>query len=288
MAIGTTRRKRRFGALVAAYMTRAGLKVDDVVRLLGTSRPTMFKVIKGDHKPQLVLFKALLGLLKLSEDEEAELVNLYNTADVETVAIDHAADLSKNYLRFRRDESEAEGESTLDRDVIPGPLQIPEYAEGLALSTARLSPNKTWSAKAAAERAQRKSLITRETNPLKLHALIHVSALLTVVGGREVMARQYEHLLQMGALPNVTIQAIPYSAGALAATNCAVVLLHFPQPDDEPLAAYIDAGLAGMFAVQDIEQMRALSAVWDDVANLALSAEQTAEFIKRKIEDNPN
>lgn len=53
------------------------------------------------------------------------------------------------------------------------------------------------------------------------------------------------------------------------------------------MAAYIDAGLAGMFAVQDPEQVQALSAVWDDVAALALSAEQTAEMI-REMRDNPN
>jgi uncharacterized protein DUF5753/helix-turn-helix protein len=286
MAIGTTRRKRRLGKLVAGYMDRAGLKVDDVVQAVGTSRPTMFKLLKGDHKPQRVLFIALLGVLTLDETERAELLALYETADVETVEIEHAADLPRNYLRFRRDEGEAEAALTLDPDVIPGLLQTSEYAEALALSARRLIADRSWSDKSRAERLQRSELITRESNPLKLRALIDVAALYRAVGGTDVMRRQCDHLLTMGALPNVEIQAVPFSAGAYCVTNGALVLLSFPLPDDEPMAAYIDAGLAGMFAVQDPEQVQALSAVWDDVAALALSAEQTAEVI-REIRDNP-
>jgi hypothetical protein len=57
------------------------------------------------------------------------------------------------------------------------------------------------------------------------------SAVRRPVGGPEVMRRQVEFLLQASTQRNITIQLLPYSAGAHAAESGAFTLLRFSEPD---------------------------------------------------------
>ncbi|MEO6085054.1 MAG: DUF5753 domain-containing protein [Umezawaea sp.] len=289
MASGSTRGKRSLGAKYQALMTKYGVSVPDIVKLIGTSRPGVFNLLAGENRPRKPTFVALLSVFPdLTDEERDELWAAWNAADDDDgVVIQHAAKLPKTYVRFRRDERVCVLERTLDADLVPGLLQTPEYAEGVAQSSWRLLSltDAEWSEKAPAERKERSDLLTRP-NPLNVRALIHVKALENQVSCRgvsaaDLMARQYDHLLEVGALPNVEIRALSKSVGAYGFHNGALTLLNFPDSDYEPLSAYIDSA-AGLMAVKDLEQVQALSGVWDDASELALSAEETAEFIRQR------
>jgi hypothetical protein len=112
--------------------------------------------------------------------------------------------------------------------------------------------------------------------PLIYHGLIAVSALRNVIGNREIMAEQLDHLLAIADLPHVTIQVLPEEFGAHGAMSGPIQLLRFADDED---AAYVESVL-GMESVQEVGAVAALSAVWDDVASAAPSPKRSAEMIR--------
>lgn len=285
MAIGPTRGKERLGALVRGYMTRSGKKVDDVVKAARTSRDTVYNLLSGENRPRYGNFLAILGILGVSDEERANAVALWEVADDEKVRIEFAADLPPRYLKFRRWESEAIEELTLDPSILPGILQTAGYAQACALGAQLLIKREGWRDIAASERKERQSLLYRDIEPLGLRALLDEAALHRLIGGRDVMDEQYRHLLELGALPDVEIRAIPYGAGAYGIHTGALTLLRFPE-EDSTVAAYIDT-ILGLSAVDGGEQVQALCGVWDAAERLALSAADTAELI-REVRESQN
>ncbi|MBP2334370.1 hypothetical protein JOF41_000548 [Saccharothrix coeruleofusca] len=282
MAVGTTRAKRKLGRHVRPILERTGLKTTEVAKLVKTSRDTVDRLVSGAHLPRYPTFLAIMMIIKATPEEFAEGIALWERADKDAVVIEHAATLPPNYLRFRMDEGEAAGERTLDQQLIPGLLQLGGYAEALCHRAQAMTFGTGWTEKAANERLSRQELLSRESEPLQLHALIDEAALHRAVGGRDLMAEQLTHLLCVGEQNNVTLRVLPFGAGAYGAHFGALTLLDYPEPD-EPLSVYIE-GHDGVRAVEDERAVGVLTAAWDDAAQLALSPERTAKLI-REVRD---
>ncbi|ONI81901.1 hypothetical protein ALI22I_37570 [Saccharothrix sp. ALI-22-I] len=276
MAIGSTRGKRRLGRHLRPILERSGLKVDDVVKQSRVSRPTITRMLSGEALARWPALSMVLDVIGATPEEKTRALQLWEVADVDPSAVEHARDLPANYKRLRMDELEAVRERTLDSALVPGLLQTAGYAEALARAARRRIVGDSWDSQAAAERSDRQGALTRE-NPIEYHALIDEAALRRLVGGADVMREQLDHLVAMTKRPNVTIQVLPYAVGAYGAQSGAMFLLDFDQ-SDEPQAAYVEA-LTGMVPVED-EAVEVLSAVWDDAAHLALTAKGSVSLIK--------
>ncbi|KOX24771.1 hypothetical protein ADK67_17460 [Saccharothrix sp. NRRL B-16348] len=282
MAVGTTRAKRRLGRHVKPIVERAGLKPAEVADLVKTSKDTVNRLLSGDHLPRYPTFLAIMMVLKATDEELGEGTALWERANVDAVVVEHASALSSGYLRFRMDEGEATAERSLDPTMVPGILQLGNYAEELGRCAPALTAGKGWTAQAAAERRDRQGLLSRSFDPLRLHALIDEAALYRVVGGRELMAEQLTHLLAVTEQDNVTVQVVPFEIGAYGPQFGALTLLDYPEPD-EPLSVYVE-GHGGIKVVENERMVGKLVAAWEDVARLALDPEQSAKRI-REVRD---
>lgn len=276
MAVGTTRGKRRLGRFVKPIRERSGLKPEEVAERAECSRHTVTRMESGDHLPRIHLFRTLLDVIGATDTEREKARELWKVANANISVIERAAELSPQYLRFRLDETEAVGERTLDGLMIPGMLQTPDYALANARGLNQALESENWQHEAD-ERRERQQLLTRDENPLRLHALIDEAALRRLVGGPAVMGPQLDHLLLMGQRPNITIQAIPMGLGAYGAIGTAV-FLSFPE-EDEPDSLYLD-GPTSMQTVVDPKDVSAILAAWNEVADAAPSAERSAEIIQ--------
>jgi transcriptional regulator with XRE-family HTH domain len=253
------------------------MKIEELADEARCSRQTASRLFNGDHLPRYHLFTTLLAVLQVTDEERANALELWEIADANTYVIEHAQDLPATYMRFRMDETEARLERTLSTVIIPGLLQTAAYASANADAAKRLHTG--WDAdKHAAERRDRQGLLHRADRALELHALIDEAPLRRWVGGPDVMAEQLDHLLAAGKLTNVTIQVIPFEAGAYGAMSGPPTILTFPE-DDEPDAAYVES-LIGLAVVEDEANVAALSAVWDGAAAAALSPTASAKFIR--------
>ncbi|MEY9992593.1 transcriptional regulator with XRE-family HTH domain [Streptomyces sp. V4I8] len=112
--------------------------------------------------------------------------------------------------------------------IVPGLLQTPDYARALAVG------NGHWEDPDEIEpfvesRMARQARLDGES-PLELWAVVHEAALRQLVGGRDVMRAQLEHLLGLARRPNVKLQVLPYLAGAHPGMTSAFTIVSFTEP----------------------------------------------------------
>lgn len=277
MAIGTTRGKRRLGRFVKPIRQRSGRKPEEIAELAVCSKQTVHRLESGHALPSLGRLSAILGVIGASDEEREHAEQLWQVADASTMNIQHADDLTAKYRRFRLDEAEAHQERTLDTVIVPGLLQIPEYAAAIAHARRPLERSPGWTEHAGAERRERQGLLHREPEPLQLHTLVHEGALRTVIGGAEIMTAQLEHLLDMAERPNITIQVVPFDHGAHGAMTGPWFLLSFPE-EDEADAAYTES-MTGADNVGDPDDVARLAQVWQTIAETAPSPQRSTDMI---------
>ncbi len=254
------------------------MKIEQVAIEARCSRQTVSRLFTGDNLPRFHLFTSLLAVLGVNGADRDRALELWEIADADTVTIEHANDLPPTYMRFRMDEREAVRERTLDTVIIPGLLQTAAYAEAMSLAN-RERWKADWDAEVGvAERRDRQALLTRSERPLVLHALLDEVTLHRKIGGPKVLLEQLDHLIEMSRQPNITIQIVPFVAGAYGAMSGPLCLFSFPE-EDERDAAYVES-LAGVATVENHEDVAALSAVWDGAAAIALPADKSEGAIR--------
>ncbi|MFI6518467.1 helix-turn-helix domain-containing protein [Spirillospora sp. NPDC050679] len=133
---------------------------------------------------------------------------------------------------------------TYELQFVPGLLQ----SEGYARSVIRLGN----SGAADHEIDQRVELRMQRCERLsapdapRLWAVLDEGALRRPIGGPEVMRGQFEHLIEMSKLPNVTIQIMPFRFGGHAAEGGAFSILRFPE-QDLPDVVYVENLTGAMY-----------------------------------------
>ena len=103
-------------------------------------------------------------------------------------------------------------------------------------------------------RLQRQDVLHRDP-PLSVWAIVDEAALHRLVGGPEVMRDQLGHLLDAAMLPNVTVQVIPYSAGAHAGMHGPFSFLQFNDAS-VPDVICLESMAGGLFLEKDDEVRR--------------------------------
>jgi transcriptional regulator with XRE-family HTH domain len=79
-------------------------------------------------------------------------------------------------------------------------------------------------------RVRRQAVLT-SADPPRVWFVIDEAALRRPMGGRQVMRAQLKHLLETTALPQVTIQVVPFRRGGHAAAGGSFTILRFAAPD---------------------------------------------------------
>ncbi|CAM3665751.1 helix-turn-helix transcriptional regulator [Kibdelosporangium persicum] len=113
-------------------------------------------------------------------------------------------------------------------------------------------------------------------NPLVLHALIHEPTL-----QQGVDREQLVQLVDRAQLPNVTLRIVPQSAGLHSGLEGSVTLLSFTDPR-EPDIVFTETVL-GLAQTQDIARTSAVRRRLEQLATLALSAEDSLDTFKALI-----
>jgi hypothetical protein len=159
---------------------------------------------------------------------------------------------------------------------VPGLLQTDDYARTVITADAtELSSDEV--EHRVEIRAKRQQLLTRAGDPLRLWVVLHEAALRTVIGDQVLMREQLRYLLEISELAKVTIQVVPFAAGAHAGVRGAFSLLSFPEPED-PGAVYVD-NPAGQHFMEDPEEVNRFKVAFQRLQARALSIEDSARLI---------
>ncbi|MEU3714415.1 helix-turn-helix domain-containing protein [Streptomyces catenulae] len=252
--------------------------------------------------------KALRESMGLSQDDFAVQLH-YNQGQVSKVesgsvlaskafatAMDRVAGTPGVYLRLRNKlskqghpdwfvpyialEESASGVTDYSCTFLMGLLQTPEYAAAVTRAAFPRASDE-WIKENVELRMRRQAVLDREDPPL-LWVIVHEAVLRAVVGGVAVMVSQLEHLTVLMKSPHVTIQVLPYKAGA-APSHLPFTLLSL---DGKPHAVYTETPTHGGQVDETPSVVASAVGMFDRLRMAALSDEESRLFIRKIMEDH--
>ncbi len=159
--------------------------------------------------------------------------------------------------------------------VVPGLLQTPEYAKAMFAGGLPSEINLARSDQLIDVRLRRQQVLTRDP-ALQVSAVLDEAVLHRVVGGPEVMSAQLHHLVEAAAMPNVTLQVIPFSVGAHPAMDDLFTILKFG--NSAPSVVYVE-GLMGWLYLEREHEVARYEQVFEHLCGIALSPRETIDLV---------
>ncbi|GAA2498044.1 helix-turn-helix transcriptional regulator [Streptomyces gobitricini] len=176
-------------------------------------------------------------------------------------------------------EAEAASIRTYEPMVVPGLLQTPAYAAAVIDETI---PQVTVEQSAARlkVRLRRQHRIYDPARRLSLWAVLDESTLRRVVGSREIMREQLEHLHALSTEPHITVQVLPHAAGAHPGLLGQFSLLCFP--DNRQTVVYLEKFTSDLY-LEKPSDVRHYSTTYAHLQAQALSPEHTRDLLADTI-----
>ncbi|MEV6796197.1 helix-turn-helix transcriptional regulator [Streptomyces sp. NPDC051320] len=163
---------------------------------------------------------------------------------------------------------------------IPGLLQIADHAREIFLHMVpAYTPPEV--EHRISHRVKRQTVLYQD-DPPPYQAIIHEAALRMQFGGRAVAVRQLRHLLDMSERDRITIQVIPFSAGAYPGAGQSIYYVHGPVPQLDTVQLDQAHGPKYVDAQAELEVYRLLL---ERVEAIALTPDASRKFIHDIVQD---
>ncbi|WP_447006127.1 helix-turn-helix domain-containing protein [Saccharothrix isguenensis] len=159
--------------------------------------------------------------------------------------------------------------------LIPGLLQVSSYTRTM-MEAGRVPDEEI--ATRVAVRMGRRDILTRR-NPVHYTALIGEGVLSQTVGGQEVMAEQFDHLLMMSAHENVDLRIVPNATGWHAGLGGAFQLIKC----DGTSFVHLENAVSAVF-VQEPQAVAGFEACVPELVDVAMTPEQSFEIIAKEVQ----
>lgn len=276
---GPTIRARRLGQRLRELRERAGLAPEHAAGRLGWSRPKLVRFETGTTVPRPGDVTAMCELYGAASDERALLVQLASDAGKRGWWTAYGDVFTGSYVA---DEAIASQIRTWEPLLIPGLLQTERYA--WALFETRWPDDPDGVQRRVMARMARRTLLSKPGAP-DMTAIIDEAALRRPIGGPETMHEQLDELLRPRR--NVTIQVVPFTAGAHPGLEGSFVLLDFPEATTFPTEVYAES-IAGDLYPESADQIMRISQAFDAIAQIALPPDDTAGLIRQISKEFPS
>ena len=269
---------RRLLMTLRTLRGRVGLTQEQVAQRLGWSLSKMIRVENGKNnitRDDLATLLALYGVTSATE-----LRDLAETARrARRPSWPQFRDaVSSEFRAYVGLESAASVIRSYEPMLIPGMLQTPEYAQAVIIALSAAGEDTDVIARRVDIRRERQRLLTAPDGP-RMHYLIDEAAVRRRVGGRAVMAAQLRRLKELAALPNVTVQIVPFGVGEYVSMTTPFIVLEFPD-GDEPLL-YLEDARQDLLTRDDPEVTAEYQRRFDAIAAIATPV----SWLDRVIDD---
>ena len=236
------------------------------------------------------------GQVGFKERDLVDLLRLYEVTDPEEVADflalareantpgwwQHYGDVLPQWFRTYVDlEAAAALIRTYEGQFVPGLLQTDDYIRAV-VQGAHLEDSSDEVGRRVRLRMARQIVLTREQPP-RLWAVVDEAALRRPVGGREVMRGQLERLIEATKLPNVTLQVLPFDAGAHPAMVGSFSILRFPE-QELPDVVYLEH-LTSAIYLNKPEEVDQYLHVMESICVRAAAPDRTAELLGKILDE---
>jgi len=270
-----TVRLRRLAAELRRLRSKSGLTRDDVTERTNINTVTLYRIETAKTRPHNRTLITLLDLYGVEDAQRGQLLTLSKESLAQGWLRPYHQDLREEYTAYISFETEAASVRNYESLFVPGLLQTEDYARAAIRGGLPMVGQQEVDDRVQA-RLERQLMLAKH-DPLKLWAIVDEAVLSRIVGSPAVMHAQLERLLRVAKEPHVTLQLIPFGAGAHAGMFGAFVVMDFPDPLDTDLV-YIESMAGDLFLESDTE-IRHYDGIFNNLRAIALSPDDTALWI---------
>jgi transcriptional regulator with XRE-family HTH domain len=178
-------------------------------------------------------------------------------------------------------EAEASTISAYQAETVPGLLQTQRYAT--ALHRAELmNATEEEIERHVAVRMERQARLKQPDAP-QLWVVLNEAVLRRVIGERAIMQEQLAKLAEAAATPNITLQVLPFSAGAHASMDSAFSIVSFDPPTDGEIV-YFEHPTCSLY-VEKPDEVARYRLVYEHLRAASLSLDESRRLLVRSAED---
>lgn len=268
MGHSPTVRRRRLAAELRRLRDQAKLTIEDVAEKLECSSSKISRIETGHVGVNPRDARELLRLYGVADDQLEALVQLSREARKKGWWHSYNEVFTGAFVGL---EAEASSLRAYQALLIPGLLQTEDYMRAV-IRAARPDATGAEVDKRVKARLARQRLLT-DVEPPRYWAVIDEAVLCRSVGGEAVMHAQLNWLAARATLPHVTIQVLPFAAGAHPGMEGPFLILGFPEQAD-PDVVYVDNTTAGIYLEEPAEILR-YTLMFDHLRAGALSPDDT-------------
>lgn len=264
-----------------AMRTQAGLSVAEVADDMGWSVSKLTRIEKGEVSIQLLEVRALLDRYTVTDaNVVAEFSRLVRTSRSRSWYSRHR--LTGAYADFVAFENEAAIIHTWQILFVPGMLQTRDYARVVTALTLRTDPNdEQVQARVQLRMDRQQAMFERmeSSDGPRAIAVMDESVLRRPTGGREVMARQLNRLLELGAnRQRFTLGVMPLDLEHHSGLGGAFELLKFSRQTHEDVL-FVEAAAGADFLLTDRVSTERHTALFQDLLDYGRTGDRALQLI---------
>lgn len=274
---GPTLRRRKLVTELIAARQAVGLNASQLAAEIDLKASAVSKIEKGTQGLTVRNIKAYARVTGLSKAKTDELLLLAaNDGSYDDWLVEFREDMPDWFALYPELEQDAVQIWTYSSELVEGLFQTPDYAEAIVrawhpeISTEEL-------ARSVELRKRRQKLLGGE-NPPRLRLVLNEAVIRRRVGTDAEMAEQLRHLAALSEKEHITIQVLPFSAGAHPAMKTGFTLLRFPEGFDDMDCVYLENENGGVWQ-EVLDHVARYSEVFDRVCAMALPPEETRALL---------
>ncbi|MDQ3406321.1 MAG: helix-turn-helix domain-containing protein [Actinomycetota bacterium] len=272
-----TVRRRRLASELRRFREVANLTIEEVGEKLECSASKISRIETGHVGVNPRDVRDLLQLYGIDENKREALVHLARQARQKGWWHAYTEVFTGSFVGL---EAEATSLHTHQALLVPGLLQTEDYTRAV-IRAIRPDAEEAEIDKRVNGRLVRQRLLT-DPHPPQYWAVIDEAVLYRVTGGPEVMRAQLTRLVEAAMMPNVTLQVVPFSAGAHAGMEAPFLILGFPEQAD-PDVVYVENTTSGVYLEQPSDVHR-YTLMFDHLRATASPPDDTVELVSRAAE----
>ncbi|MFD1660871.1 helix-turn-helix domain-containing protein [Streptomyces caeni] len=277
--VNPTVRRRRLGQELRRLRELKGMTAEEVAERLLVSQSKISRLENGRRSISQRDVRDLCGVYEV-EDQRVVDSLMQMAKDSRQQGWWHAfGDIP--YSVYIGLETDAASLRVYESLIVPGLLQTRDYAQAVIEG---MWPEATASEvdKRIQIRLKRQDRLTDPINPLRFWAVIDEALLRRVVGSRQIMHDQLEHLAQLSEMPHVTLQVLPYAVGAHPGMYGKFAILEFQDAMDASVV-YLE-GVTSDLYLEKPNDVQSYAVMYEHLRAQALNAEQSRDFIHKVAE----
>jgi transcriptional regulator with XRE-family HTH domain len=178
-------------------------------------------------------------------------------------------------------EEEASEIRSYQAEVIYGLFQTEAYIRAQILAELSVPPDDEIDRRISI-RLKRQERLSADDAP-DLWIVLNEAAIRRQVGGPETMKEQLDRLIQASRFNHVTLQVLPFSAGAHPASHGGFNILRFPEPTDRDVV-YVEYRQGSIYLEREPD-IEAYTKLFDHLRARALGPDESRALISRVVKE---